>query len=349
MNVVLAIESSCDETAAAVLHGREVRSNVVASQTADHERYGGVVPEVASRRHLEMVDRVVAEALEQAGCDPDRPELDAIAVTRGPGLIGALLVGIAAASSRAWAWDIPLLGVDHLMGHIASVLLADPNVEPPMLCLLVSGGHTMLLDIESGWRVTMLGSTRDDAAGEAFDKAARLLGLGMPGGPRVSALATEGDPDACPFTPAMVHHDSLDTSFAGLKTALALAVRQGGSREADLAAGFEIAAVDTLAAMVRKALDRHGPGTERDRRLLGIVGGVAANHVLRARIAEICHGYDVEMVHAPLQYCGDNAAMIGIAAGLDSGIRPQHPADLEAYASSPLFRTGQLLPTGDLT
>lgn len=349
MKVVLAIESSCDETAAAVVCGCEVRSSIVASQVAAHERFGGVVPEVASRQHLEAIDDVIARALEHADLDPVKPAVDAIAVTRGPGLIGALLVGIAAASSRAWAWSTPLYAVDHLMGHVASVLLADPTLTPPMLCLLVSGGHTMLLDVDAGWRVTLLGSTRDDAAGEAFDKAARLLGLGMPGGPNVSELATQGNALSHTFTPAMVHHASLDTSFAGLKTALALALQHDTASDADLAASFELAAIETLAAMVRKGLDQYGPGTSSDRRTLGIVGGVAANRLLRDRLHEMCRKYDVHMVHAPLEYCGDNAAMIGIAAGLDSPMILQHPADVEAYASSPLFRTGQLLPTGDLT
>lgn len=343
---ILAIESSCDETAAAVVQGRRVLSSVVATQIGLHDRFGGVVPEIASRHHLECVDTVIADALIEAGMRPDDPDIDAVAVTCGPGLIGALLVGIAAASARAWSWNVPLLPVDHLMGHIASILLEDPELTPPMMTLLASGGHTMLVDVDTAWTVRLLGTTRDDAAGEAFDKAARLLGLGSPGGPRVSALAATGDPTMHPMTPAMVHHDSLDTSFAGLKTALALAVQSGAASHADLAAGFEHAAVKTLAAMVRKGVRRHGPGTSDNRQVVSVVGGVAANTHLRAELEAICNEAGVRMVCAPLQYCGDNAAMIGVAAGLDAGIQPIDPACISAFASSPLFRREPLMPTG---
>lgn len=337
----LAIESSCDETAAAVVRGRSVISSVVASQAGLHDRFGGVVPEIASRRHLETVDAVIDEALAQAGLE--RP--DAIAVTQGPGLVGALLVGLAAAKARAWAWGLPLVTVDHLHGHVASALLADPDLEPPFACLLVSGGHSLALMVEEGMRVKLLGSTRDDAAGEAFDKGARLLGLGMPGGPAIERAAEDGDPRAVPFTPAMVHHDTLDTSFSGLKTALAVAIRSrdagsplAGRERADMAASYQEAIIATIAATVRKLL-RH-----TDARTLAVVGGVAANRRLRDRIEEECRQTDTRVVAAPLRYCGDNAAMIGVAAAwrpLPESASMQH---VDAYATSPLFRSGSLLP-----
>ncbi|MEO6866593.1 MAG: tRNA (adenosine(37)-N6)-threonylcarbamoyltransferase complex transferase subunit TsaD [Gaiellales bacterium] len=267
----LAIESSCDETAAAIVRGREVLAEAVATQAELHERFGGVVPEIASRRHLELVDLVVRDVLERSGVG--RVEnVDAIAVTQGPGLVGALLVGIAAAKARAWAADVPLVAVDHLLGHVASAMLnPQVEVEPPYLCLLVSGGHTLLLDVDERLAVTLLGTTRDDAAGEAFDKGARLLGLDMPGGPALAALAATVSDEARAagpvFTPAMVHHDTLDTSFSGIKTALAVAVRDryqthgaDGPSDAQLAAAYEQAIVETLAGSVRKLLKREGHG-----------------------------------------------------------------------------------------
>ncbi|MCW2949700.1 MAG: metalloendopeptidase glycoprotease family [Thermoleophilia bacterium] len=350
--LVLAIESSCDETAAAVLRGREVLGDVIASQAELHERFGGVVPEIASRRHLELLDVVVREALEQAGIER-LDELDAIAVTRGPGLVGALLVGIAGAKARSWASGVPLIAVDHLLGHVASALLdAEAALEPPFLCLLASGGHTLVLDVDEQLGVTLLGSTRDDAAGEAFDKGARLLGLPMPGGPHLAALAATGDPEALHFTPAMVHHDGFDTSFSGLKTALAVAVRERtrrgqGPSDADLAAAYEVAIVATLAGAVRKLLRARGThsGHAQARDTLAVVGGVAANARLRAEMTQIAADFDMRTVRTPLRWCGDNAAMIGVAAQWCSEQEGTDARMLDAYATSPLFSDGRLLPT----
>jgi N6-L-threonylcarbamoyladenine synthase len=349
----LAIESSCDETAAAIVRGREVIAEAVATQAELHERFGGVVPEIASRRHLELVDIVVRDVLERSGLE--RVEhVDAVAVTRGPGLVGALLVGIAAAKARAWAAGVPLVPVDHLLGHVASALLdPDAQLEPPFLCVLVSGGHTLLLDVDADMTLTLLGTTRDDAAGEAFDKGARLLGLDMPGGPALSALAATADRrDAVEFTPAMIHHDTLDTSFSGIKTALAIALRERaasrgeGPTDAQLAASYEDAIVSTIVGSVKKLLRQRGPSSghasARDR--MAVVGGVAANATLRTRMAEICREFDVQTVHAPLRWCGDNAAMIGVAAQFC----PEHAGPdawlLDAYATTPLFRVGKLVP-----
>ncbi|MCW2923329.1 MAG: metalloendopeptidase glycoprotease family, partial [Thermoleophilia bacterium] len=249
---ILAIESSCDETAAAIVRGREVLAESVATQAELHARFGGVVPEIASRRHLELLDLVVRDVLDRSGLERVAA-VDAVAVTQGPGLVGALLVGIAGAKARAWAAGVPLIAVDHLLGHVASALLdPDANLEPPFLCLLVSGGHTLALDVDERMGLTLLGTTRDDAAGEAFDKGARLLGLDPPTGPSLAALAaTAGDLGDLAFTPAMVHHDTLDTSFSGLKTALAVAVRDRAARgasepgDAELAAAYEDAIVAT--------------------------------------------------------------------------------------------------------
>jgi N6-L-threonylcarbamoyladenine synthase len=355
----LAIESSCDETAGALVRGREVLAESVATQAELHERFGGVVPEIASRRHLELVDLVVRDVLEQAGGRRLEEVADAIAVTRGPGLVGALLVGVAAAKSRAWATGLPLVTVDHLFGHVASALLAPAHpelglLEPPFLCVLASGGHTLLLDVDEHMRLELLGSTRDDAAGEAFDKGARLLGLPMPGGPSLSALAaTAVDRQEVAFTPAMVHHDTLDTSFAGIKTALAVAVRDRG-RSADrgvpgdaaLAAAYEDAIVATIAGSVRKLLNRRGPAsghaTARDR--MAVVGGVAANARLRERMTEICRGFDVETWQAPLRWCGDNAAMIGVAAQFCREHDGRTARLVDAYPTTPLFRDRILVP-----
>jgi N6-L-threonylcarbamoyladenine synthase len=307
----LAIESSCDETAAAIVRGREVIAEAVATQAELHERFGGVVPEIASRRHLELVDIVVRDVLERSGLE-HVDAVDAVAVTRGPGLVGALLVGIAAAKARAWAAGVPLVPVDHLLGHVASAML-DPeaNLEPPFLCVLVSGGHTLVLDVDERMQLTLLGTARDDAAGEAFDKGARLLGLDMPGGPALSALAARADVrDAAAFTPAMVHHDTLDTSFSGIKTALAVALRERsaaggeGPNDAELAAAFEDAIVATIVGSVQKLLRQRGPrsGHPSARDRMAVVGGVAANATLRQRMAEICREFDVETVHAPLKW-----------------------------------------------
>jgi len=316
--VILGIETSCDETAAAlVTHGGEIRSSVVSSQADLHARYGGVVPEVASRRHLELVTPVIRDALAQADADLD--DVDTVAVTVGPGLIGALLVGLSAAKALAWARRLPLVPVDHLHGHVASLFLEPTNLEPPFTCLLASGGHTLLLDVrDRAWEgVRVLGTTLDDAAGEAFDKGARLLGLPYPGGAALDELAREGDATAYAFPVARV--PGLDFSFSGLKTALLYVVRELEparleERRADLAASYQRAIVRALVERVEAT------GAET----VAIVGGVAANSELRASLPDA--------VAAPLALCTDNAAMIASAARYTPAA-PDY-LTLDAYASA---------------
>ena len=319
--MILGIETSCDETAAAlVTEDGEIRSSVVSSQAELHARYGGVVPEVASRRHLELVTPVIREALAEA--DATLGDVDRVAVTRGPGLIGALLVGLAAAKAVAWSRRLPLVPVDHLDGHVASLYLQPHPLGPPFLCLLASGGHTMLLDVRSHTERELLGSTLDDTAGEAFDKGARLLGLGYPGGREIDRLAREGDPSAYDFPVARV--PGLDFSFSGLKTALLYAVRELGeekleARRADLAASYQRAIVRALVERVREAAELTG------RERIAIVGGVAANSALRAALPEA--------VAAPLALCTDNAAMIASAARWTEAVPYPRYLALDAYAS----------------
>ena len=312
--VILGIETSCDETAAALVDGGEIVSNVVSSQAHLHARFGGVVPEVASRHHLELVLPVVREALGEASLD----DLEAVAVTQGPGLIGALLVGLSAAKALAWSRGLPLVPVDHLQGHVASLYLGPEPLEPPFICLLASGGHTLLLDVRERGSFAVLGTTLDDAAGEAFDKGARLLGLGYPGGAEIDRLAREGDPDAFSFPVARV--PGLDFSFSGVKTALLYAVRDLGdeaeARRADLAASYQRAIVQALVARVREV------GGER----IAIVGGVAANSELRTALPEA--------VAPPLELCTDNAAMIASAARYADAIPPPGYLALDAYAQA---------------
>jgi N6-L-threonylcarbamoyladenine synthase len=309
--VILALETSCDDTCAAVVTATgQVRSNAIASQGLLHDRYGGVVPEVASRRHLELVDVVVSDALESA--DAKLEEIETVAVTRGPGLIGALLVGVSAAKALAAARELPLVAVDHLHGHVVASTLEPDPIEPPYLCLVASGGHTFLARVEDPRAYEVLGQTLDDAAGEAFDKGARMLGLPYPGGPALDRLARDGDPDAFPF-PRSAPGDGLDFSFSGLKTALLYAIRDLGDEEAakrraDLAASFQRAIVASLTARVAQAV-----GREKLQRL-AIGGGVAANSELRASLAELAGALGVRLWTPPLELCTDNAAMIGAAA-----------------------------------
>ena len=322
--MILGIETSCDETAAALVtrDGRIV-SNVVASQADLHARYGGVVPEVASRRHLELVQPVVAEALAAADCGLD--SVEAVAVTHGPGLIGALLVGVSGAKALAWSHGLPLVPVDHLHGHVAALYLEPEATEPPFLCLLASGGHTLLLDVRDRSGYTVVGTTLDDAAGEAFDKGARLLGLGYPGGAALDRLAQDGDPEAFRFPVARVAGH--DFSFSGLKTALVYTVRDLAGddlerRKPDLAASYQRAIVR---ALVERTL---GAADALDAKRVAVVGGVAANSELRARLGER------DCVLAPLALCTDNAAMIASAARFAPPIPyPQYLA-LDAYAST---------------
>jgi N6-L-threonylcarbamoyladenine synthase len=319
--VILGIETSCDETAAALVGADgTIHANVVASQSELHAAYGGVVPEIASRRHLELVDPVLREALAQGGAT--LAELDAVAVTTGPGLIGALLVGLSFAKGLAFARGLPLMPVNHLHGHVASLYLKPLELEPPFTCLLASGGHTLLLDVrDRSWEgVSQLGTTLDDAAGEAFDKGARLLGLGYPGGAEIDRLARTGDPEAYAFPVARLA--GLDFSFSGLKTALLYAVRDLGEaelerRRADLAASYQRAIVRALVERVEAA------APER----LAIVGGVAANSELRASLPQA--------VPAPLALCTDNAAMIASAGRYTDALGRDEYLALDAFANAP--------------
>lgn len=323
--MILALETSCDETCAAVLEDDgSLRSSVVASQAADHVAFGGVVPEIASRRHLDLVAPAVAAALDEA--DARLADVSRIAVTAGPGLIGALLVGVAYAKGLALGLGAGVVPVDHLAGHVASLSLADDPPRGAHLVLLASGGHTLLLDVEADGMIRTVARSLDDAAGEAFDKGARLLGLGYPGGPALAALAEGGDPTEAHFTTPLVGRDDLAFSFSGLKTALAQAVDRGDVSAADLAAAYEQAIVRHLVDRARLGLEATGRDT------LGLVGGVAANRALRDRLAEL----PVRVVAAPLAYCGDNAAMIGRAALGREAITGDALLALDAYARSPL-------------
>ena len=309
--MILGVETSCDDTAAALVAADgEIRSNVVASQGLLHARYGGVVPEVASRRHLEVMNAVIEDALERAGAL--LADVRTVAVTSRPGLIGALLVGVSTAKALAAARGLPLVPVDHLHGHVIASTLGERPIEPPFLCLVASGGHTFLARVDDPRTYATLGRTLDDAAGEAFDKGARLLGLEYPGGPALDRLAREGDPTAFAF-PRALPGDGLDFSFSGLKTALLYRLRDMGDREAarrraDLAASYQSAIVDALATRTAEALDMEG----LDRLSLG--GGVAANRSLRERIAALCADRGVELWIPSRELCTDNAAMIAGAA-----------------------------------
>ena len=320
--MILGIETSCDETAAAlVTDDGQIHANVVASQAELHARFGGVVPEVASRRHLELVLPVVRQALGEAGLGLD--EVDSVAVTQGPGLIGALLVGLSAAKGLAWAKELPLVPVDHLQGHVASLYLQPRPFEPPFLCLLASGGHTLLVDVLEPGDFRVLGTTLDDAAGEAFDKGARLLGLGYPGGVAIDRLAAHGDPEVFDFPVARV--PNLDFSFSGLKTALLYAVRDLPAEElerrrADLAASYQRAIVRALVSRAEEAAEQIGA------QRIAVVGGVAANSELRAALPDA--------VFAPLALCTDNAAMIASAARYAEPIAFPGYLALDAYASA---------------
>jgi tRNA N6-adenosine threonylcarbamoyltransferase len=326
---ILAIETSCDDTCAAVLDGPRVLSNIVSSQSRVHARFGGVVPEVASRKHLELINPVVEAALEDA--DRSLETIDAIAVTTKPGLIGALLVGVNSAKSLAAATGKPLIPVDHLQGHVAAAFLDPEPLEPPFLALIASGGHTLLAEVHDHGRFAIAGQTLDDAAGEALDKAARLLELGFPGGPLIQREAEGGDPDAFPMPIAMSHDGSLDFSFSGLKTALVYAVAELGEkrareRRADLSASFQSAVVGQLVAKLKRALDTG------DWEAVALGGGVAANALLRERTAALCEERGVRLKLVPPELCTDNAAMIGSAARFAEPIPYPDYLDLDAAA-----------------
>ena len=309
---ILAIESSCDETAAAVVrNGREVLSNVISSQIALHTLYGGVVPEIASRKHIEKINQVITAALAEADMTLD--DMDAIGVTYGPGLVGALLVGVAEAKAIAFAKDLPLVGVHHIKGHVSANFIEHPDLEPPFLCLIVSGGHTHLVVVKDYGDFEILGRTRDDAAGEAFDKVARAIGLGYPGGPKVDKLAKEGNPHAISVPHAKIEGNPYDFSFSGLKSAVlnywnhAQMMGEQVNR-ADLAASFQQTVVDSLVSRAILAAKEYG----YDR--IAIAGGVASNSALRAGMKEACEKEGIRFYYPSPILCTDNAAMIGCAA-----------------------------------
>jgi N6-L-threonylcarbamoyladenine synthase len=312
----LAIETSCDETSAAVVrNGSEVLSNVISSQIEFHKKYGGIVPEVAARKHIEVISPVIKEAMETAKVD--FKQLDAVAVTYGPGLVGSLIVGLCAAKAIAWGLNKPLIGVNHLEGHIyANFLASDPASLPspnfPFVCLLVSGGHTMIIKVNDHGKYETLGRTRDDAAGEAYDKVARLLGLGYPGGPVIDKLAKTGNPKAVKFTRPMLN-DGYDFSFSGIKTAVVNLVHRPSSlvpSVADLAASFQQAVVDVLVEKTIRAARENGCQT------VTIAGGVSANSLLRAQMQARGKEEGLNVIIPPFEYCTDNAAMIGAAASI---------------------------------
>lgn len=308
----LAIESSCDETSVSILEGgRNPLCNLVSTQIPIHKKFGGVVPEIASRKHLEAVNRILALAFEETGLEPG--DMDLVSVTRGPGLVGALLVGISAAKTIAYVQDLPIVGVNHMEGHVSANYLAYPDLEPPFACLVVSGGHTYLCLVDGYDSYRVVGSTRDDAAGESLDKAARYMGLGYPGGPKIQALAEQGDPEAIHFPRAMMKkEDGYDFSFSGLKTALINYVHNADQRgedldPADLAASYQEAVVDVLTQKSARLLD----GTNY--KTFCLSGGVAANRPLRDRLEVLCSDRGVRFCVPPPAYCTDNAAMIGAA------------------------------------
>ena len=318
---ILAIESSCDETAAAVVcNGRTVLSNIISSQIDLHKLYGGVVPEIASRKHIEKINQVIEEALCEADCSLD--DIDAIGVTYGPGLVGALLVGVAEAKAIAYARNLPLIGVHHIEGHISANYIENKELEPPFLCLVVSGGHTHLVCVEGYGKYRILGKTKDDAAGEAFDKVARAIDLGYPGGPKIDKLAKEGNPDAIDFPRAHVGDSVYDFSFSGVKSAVlnyinGCKMKQAEYNRADIAASFQKAVTDVLVDHAMAGVENYGL------KKLAIAGGVASNSALRAAMRKACEERGIEFYYPSPILCTDNAAMIGAAAFYDyqNGIR----------------------------
>ena len=325
---ILAIESSCDETAASVVvNGRTVLSNVISSQIALHTLYGGVVPEIASRKHIEKINQVIEAALKESGKELE--DMDAIAVTYGPGLVGALLVGVAEAKAIAYASKKPLIGVHHIEGHIAANFIENKDLEPPFICLVVSGGHTHLVVVKDYGEFEILGRTRDDAAGEAFDKVARAIGLGYPGGPKIDKAAKEGNSKAIAFPKAKVEGAPYDFSFSGLKSAVLNYLNRGKMmgetvNEADLAASFQKAVVDVLVEHAILAAKEYGYDK------LAIAGGVASNSCLRASMESACKKEKIRFYHPSPIFCTDNAAMIGCAAYYEYKKGVRHGWDLNA-------------------
>ena len=325
---ILAIESSCDETAAAVVvNGRDVRSNVISSQIALHTLYGGVVPEIASRKHIEKINQVIEQALSDASVTLD--DIDAIGVTYGPGLVGALLVGVAEAKAISYAKNIPLVGVHHIEGHISANYIENKELEPPFLCLVVSGGHTHLVKVLDYGKYEILGRTRDDAAGEAFDKVARAIGLGYPGGPKIEKVSHEGNPHAMEFPRAKIEDGPYDFSFSGLKSAVLNYINGCNMKgievvQADVAASFQKAVTDVLVGNAMKAIDEF----KMDK--FAIAGGVASNGTLREARGEACEKKGVKFYHPSPIFCTDNAAMIGAAAYYDFLAGKRDGLDLNA-------------------
>lgn len=326
--LILGIESSCDETAAAVIkNGRRVLSNVISSQIELHKLYGGVVPEIASRKHIEKINQVIEQALEEAEVTLD--DLDAVAVTYGPGLVGALLVGVAEAKAICYAKKLPLVGVHHIEGHISANYIENPDLEPPFVCLVVSGGHTHLVVVKDYGIYEIIGKTRDDAAGEAFDKVARAIGLGYPGGPKIDKLSREGDAAAIRFPKAYVADAPYDFSFSGLKSAVlnylnGCKMKQEPVIEADVAASFQKAVIDVLVEHAMKAVKEYGYDK------LAIAGGVASNSSLRNAMQEACVRNKVKFYHPSPIFCTDNAAMIGVAGYYEYMAGTRHGWDLNA-------------------
>ncbi len=325
---ILAIESSCDETAAAVVkNGREVLSNVIYSQIDLHTLYGGVVPEIASRKHIEKINQVIESALEQAHITLE--EITAIGVTYGPGLVGALLVGVAEAKAIAYAAKKPLVGVHHIEGHVSANFIEHPELEPPFVCLIVSGGHTHLVIVKDYGEFEIIGRTRDDAAGEAFDKVARAVGLGYPGGPKVDRTAKEGNPHAMEFPRAKVEGAPYDFSFSGLKSSVLNYINHAQMRKEeiyvpDLVASFQNAVVEALVSRAVMAAKEYGYDK------LAIAGGVASNSALRAAMKEACEKENIQFYYPSPIYCTDNAVMIGVAAYYEYINGTRHGWDLNA-------------------
>ena len=326
--LILAIESSCDETAAAVVkNGREVLSNVIYSQIDLHTLYGGVVPEIASRKHIEKINQVVEKALSDAGISLE--EITAVAVTYGPGLVGALLVGVSAAKAIAFATEKPLVGVHHIEGHICANYIENKDLEPPFLCLVVSGGHSHLVMVKDYGEYEILGRTRDDAAGEAFDKVARAIGLGYPGGPKVDQVSREGNPDAIHFPRAKVVDNVYDFSFSGLKSAVlnylnGCQMKGIEINQADVAASFQKAVVDVLVDHSMEAVEKYGM------KECAIAGGVASNSHLREALEKACAQRSITFYHPSPVFCTDNAAMIGVAGYYEYRKGVRHGWDLNA-------------------
>ena len=334
--LILAIESSCDETAAAVVcNGRDVLSNVISSQIELHKLYGGVVPEIASRKHVEKIDQVIAQALDDAGVTLD--DIDAVGVTYGPGLVGALLVGVAEAKAISYARSLPLVGVHHIEGHISANYIENKTLEPPFLSMVVSGGHTHLVLVEDYGKYRILGRTRDDAAGEAFDKVARAIGLGYPGGPKIDKLAKEGNPEAIAFPRAHIDDAPLDFSFSGVKSAVlnylnGCRMKGEAVNKADVAASFQASVVDSIVEHTMQAAAMYGIDK------VALAGGVASNSALRAGMKKACEAAGLAFYYPSPVLCTDNAAMIGAAAYYEYLAGTRHGLDLNAV---PNLKIGQ--------